>query len=158
MSQTAQQFDFQISKEELVDILTHIEKGGLRIEFKGAEEVEGGITRLTLRHGMTAFIWGDKIVADVTANPDGSSHMNIVSSNSNTFSYGLHSKNISAIAQYIQKEISRKHYAPPPRKRIPWTSSSSLRSFWMPESSSKKNSSKKKKSSFTSSESLHHQP
>lgn len=119
MSQTAQQFDFQISKEELVDILTHIEKGGLRIEFKGAEEVEGGITRLTLRHGMTAFIWGDKIVADVTANPDSSSHMNIVSSNSNTFSYGLHSKNISAIAQYIQKEISRKHYSPPTSKTDP---------------------------------------
>lgn len=112
MSQTAQQFDFQISKEELVDILTHIEKGGLRIEFKGAEEVEGGITRLTLRHGMTAFTWGDKIVADVTANPDGSSHMNIVSSNSNYVSYGLNSKNISAIAQYIQKEISRRHDSP----------------------------------------------
>lgn len=107
MSSTAQQFDFQAPKEQVLEILQNIAQAGLRIDYVGTKELPGEGIRVNLHHRTTAMSWGDNIVIDLLSNEDGSTHMNIVSSNSNLYTFGLHSKNISAIAQYIKREIGK---------------------------------------------------
>ena len=107
MSSTAQQFEFQTNKDRLLYILRNIRQAGLRIDYVGSKELANQTTRVSLHHRATAFTYGDKITIDLISNEDGSTHMNIISSNSNLYTFGLHSKNISAIAQYIQKEIEK---------------------------------------------------
>lgn len=112
MSSTAQQFDFPVSKGELVSILQKIGQAGLRIDYVGMEELCNQVTRIHLHHRMSALTYGDKIAIDLLDNEDGSVHMNIVSSNIGAFTYGVHSKNISAIAQYIEREIKKSYPRP----------------------------------------------
>ena len=107
MSSTAQQFDFQAPKEQVLGILKNIAQAGLRIDYVGTKELPGPVTRVNLHHRMTAMTWGDSIAIYLLSNEVGSTHMNIVSSNSNAFTFGLHSKNISAIAQYVKREIEK---------------------------------------------------
>ena len=143
MSSTAQQFDFQAPKEQVLGILKNIAQAGLRIDYVGTKELPGPVTRVNLHHRMTAMTWGDSIAIDLLSNEDGSTHMNIVSSNSNAFTFGLHSKNISAIAQYVKREIEK---SSPCQSKTRWANWLGSKSCWISESSAKKNSNPKRKS------------
>lgn len=109
MSSTAQQFDFHGSKEEVLELLKNIGSAGLRIDFKSALPTESGLVKVSLHHRMNAFSYGDNIDIDLYSNEDGTCHMNIVSSNFALISYGVHSKNITAIAKYIMGSLAKAH-------------------------------------------------
>ena len=110
MASIVQQFDFEVSQEEVLGLLKDAGSAGLRIDFKSVIPSNSELVKVRLHHRMSAMTWGENIDIDLFSNADGTCHMNIVSSNSAMNNIGgCNSRNITAIARYIRDSIKKTH-------------------------------------------------